>query len=161
MSKYFGAAEGPLHGQDPRPTRQQLLDKIDWNTLVRYGHFHMTSMRDQVCAADLIRNDSIAHDNSFIRYELLPDANTNCPNERDQAVHRIYYGPARNIFYVKFIWDPVSNIRVPYLLVCVKECNTRGLDASDPENLIVTYNRLDTPEIINLGTVHTAIGRVK
>ncbi|KAG9077702.1 hypothetical protein FRC06_008756 [Ceratobasidium sp. 370] len=161
MAKYFGVAEGPPRRQGPRPTRQELFDKIDWNTLVRYGCFHMTSMGDRVRTTDLIRNDGVARDNSFIRYELLPDANADCPNERDQAVRRIYYGHVHDVFYVQFIRDPATNTQIPYLLVRVEECNTRGLDASRPKNPIVTYNRPDTQDIINLGTVHAAIGRVK
>jgi hypothetical protein len=50
---------------------------------------------------------------------------------------------------------------VPYLLARIQECNTRGLDATRPENPIVTYNRLDSPEIIHLGTVHAVVGRIK
>ncbi|KAG8732876.1 hypothetical protein FRC10_000569 [Ceratobasidium sp. 414] len=127
MTKYFGVAEGPPHGQGPRPMRQELLDKIDWDIL----------------------------------YELLPDANADHPNERDQAVRRIYYGHVRDVFYIKFIWDPATNTWIPYLLICVEDCNTHGFDASRLENPIVTYNQLDTPDIINLGTVHTAIRRIK
>ncbi|KAG9088780.1 hypothetical protein FRC06_001852 [Ceratobasidium sp. 370] len=127
MTKYFGVAEGPPHRQGPRPTWQELLNKIDWDML----------------------------------YELLPDGNADRPNERDRAIRRIYYGRVHDIFYVEFIQDPATNTQIPYLLVRVKECNTHGLDATDPENPIVTYNRLDTPDIINLGTVHAAIGRIK
>jgi hypothetical protein len=67
MTRYFGLAEGPEHGQGPRLTYQQLLDRIDWNTLVRYGRFRMASMGDRVRVADLIQTDPIARDNSFIR----------------------------------------------------------------------------------------------
>ncbi|KAG8727091.1 hypothetical protein FRC10_006454 [Ceratobasidium sp. 414] len=107
MTKYFGVAEGPPHGQGPRPTRKELLDKIDWDTLVRYGRFHMTSMGDRVRTTDLIHNNGVACDNSFIQYKLLPDANADRPNERDQAVRRIYYGRVRDVFYIEFIRDPV------------------------------------------------------
>jgi hypothetical protein len=36
-----------------------------------------------------------------------------------------------------------------------------GLDATAPENPIVTYNRLASPDIIHLGAVHTIVGRIK
>ncbi|KAG9083097.1 hypothetical protein FRC06_004700, partial [Ceratobasidium sp. 370] len=39
--------------------------------------------------------------------------------------------------------------------------NTWGLDATRPDTPIVTYNQLDSPEVINLGTVHAAVGRIK
>ncbi|KAG8747297.1 hypothetical protein FRC10_001476 [Ceratobasidium sp. 414] len=94
-------------------------------------------------------------------YELLPDRNADLPNERDQPIRVIHYGRVQDVFYVEWIQDPATNARRPYLLVRVQECNTRGLDATRPENPIVTYNRLDTLEIINLGTVHAVVGRVK
>lgn len=67
MTRYFGLAEGPEHAQGPRLTYQQLLDRIDWTTLVRYGRFRMASMGDRVRVADLIQTNAIARDNSFIR----------------------------------------------------------------------------------------------
>ena len=50
---------------------------------------------------------------------------------------------------------------MPYLLARVQDCNTNGLDASRPENPIVTYNQLKIAEIINLGMVHAAVGRIR
>ncbi|KAG9082090.1 hypothetical protein FRC07_014308, partial [Ceratobasidium sp. 392] len=43
----------------------------------------------------------------------------------------------------------------------VQDCNTEGLDASKPEHPIVTYNRLETPELIHLGVVQAAVGRIR
>jgi hypothetical protein len=70
MTRYFGLAEGPEHGHGPRLAYQQLLDRIDWNTLVRYGRFRMASMGDRVRVADLIQADAMARDNSFIRVRI-------------------------------------------------------------------------------------------
>jgi hypothetical protein len=67
MTRYFGLAEGANHGMGPRLTYQQLLDRIDWNTLVRYGRFRLASMGDRVRVADLIQTAPIARDNSFVR----------------------------------------------------------------------------------------------
>ncbi|KAG8732823.1 hypothetical protein FRC10_000579 [Ceratobasidium sp. 414] len=94
-------------------------------------------------------------------YELLPDRNADLPNERDQPICVIHYGCVQDVFYVEWIQDLATNAQRPYLLVRVQECNTQGLDATWPENPIVMYNRLDTLEIINLGTVHAIVGRVK
>ncbi|KAG9091074.1 hypothetical protein FS749_000100 [Ceratobasidium sp. UAMH 11750] len=121
----------------------------------------MASMGDRVRVADLIEGDPIARDNSYIRYELLPDRNADDNAAPDEAMRVVYYGRIRDVFYVEYIRNRAINDRVPYLLVRVEECNTDGLDATLPENPIVTYNRLDTPEIIHLGAVQAAVGRVK
>ncbi|KAG8728851.1 hypothetical protein FRC10_004511 [Ceratobasidium sp. 414] len=155
MTRYFGPVEGP------GLTAQQLRDRIDWDTLVRFGRVRMASMGDRIRVADLIQRNPIARDNSFIRYELLPDRNANLRNARDEPIRVIHYGRVQDIFYVEWIQDPATNARSPYLLARVQECNTRGLDATQPETPIVTYNRLATPDIINLGTVHAAVGRIK
>ncbi|KAG9081074.1 hypothetical protein FRC06_005849, partial [Ceratobasidium sp. 370] len=91
-------------------------------------------------------------------YELLPDRNADDNNAPDEAMRVVYYGLVWDIFYVEYIWNRVINNCIPYLLMCVKECNTGGLDVTLPENLIVTYNQLDTPEVINLGAVQAARG---
>ncbi|KAG9094667.1 hypothetical protein FS749_012062 [Ceratobasidium sp. UAMH 11750] len=120
----------------------------------------MAGMGDRVRVADLIEGDPIARDNSYIRYELLPDRNA-ANNNADRAMRVVYYGRVRDIFYVEYIRNRAMNDRRQYLLVRVEECKTEGLDATLPENPIVTYNQLDTPEVINLGAVHAAVGRVK
>ncbi|KAG9077980.1 hypothetical protein FS749_010093 [Ceratobasidium sp. UAMH 11750] len=155
MTRYFGLVEAP------GLTEQQLRDRIDWDTLVRFGRFRMAGLGDRVRVADLIQRNPIARDNSFIRYELLPDRNARLRHRRDHPIRVIHYGCVQDVFYVEWIQDPATNARSPYLLVHVQECNTRGLDATDPRTPLVTYNRLDTPEIIHLGTVHAAVGRIK
>ena len=67
LTRYFGVAEGPAHGEGPRPTFAKLVDKLDFNTLVRYGRFRMASMGDRVRTAETVRKSAVARDNSFIR----------------------------------------------------------------------------------------------
>jgi hypothetical protein len=67
MTRYFGIAEGLEHGMGPRLTYEQLLLRISWNTLVRYGRFRLASMGDRVRVADLIKTGSVSRDNSFVR----------------------------------------------------------------------------------------------
>ncbi|KAG8680040.1 hypothetical protein FRC08_016579, partial [Ceratobasidium sp. 394] len=140
MAQYFGLAEGPPHGEGPRPTEWELIDKVDWNMLVRYGRFRMMSMGDRVRTTGLIHSDGVAHDNSFIRYELLPDRNAHLPRERDRPIRKIYYGRVQDIYYVEFVRDQATNTRIPYLLVRVEECETHGLDAANPKTPIITYH---------------------
>jgi hypothetical protein len=54
-----------------------------------------------------------------------------------------------------------NNERIPYLLVRVKTCNgTNGLDAALPENPLVTFRSLSTPDIIHIETVTAVVGRM-
>ncbi|KAG9106348.1 hypothetical protein FRC07_008864 [Ceratobasidium sp. 392] len=46
FTRYFGVTEGPLPGQGPLLTYDELVKNIDWNTLVRYGKFRIASMGD-------------------------------------------------------------------------------------------------------------------
>ncbi|KAG9089763.1 hypothetical protein FRC07_012261 [Ceratobasidium sp. 392] len=161
MVHYFGLAEGPRHEEGPRPTFQQVLDRIAWETLVRYGRFRLASMGDRVRVADLIQADPVARDNSFVRYELLPDRYAHLPRARDHPMRQVHYGRVQDVFYVEYIRDLATNERVPYLLARVQPCNTQaGLDAARPNHPTVTYNRLLAPQIIHLGTVDAAVGRV-
>ncbi|QRV74497.1 Transposase family tnp2 [Ceratobasidium sp. AG-Ba] len=157
FTRYFGVVEE----MERRVTYQELHDKIDWDTLVRYGRFRMASMGDRIRAARLIQNSSIARDNSFVRYELLPDANYRARRARYQPNRVIHYGRVKDIFYVEYKQTQPIESRNPHLLALVEECNTNGLDAALPENPIVTYNRLETAHIINLGTIHAGVGRIK
>jgi hypothetical protein len=47
------------------------------------------------------------------------------------------------------------------LLVRVKECNARGLDAALPTSPVVLYSRMSSPDIIHIETVNAVIGRMK
>ncbi|QRV83004.1 Transposase family Tnp2 protein [Ceratobasidium sp. AG-Ba] len=156
IARYFGFPEG----QDL--TIEQHRARVDWRTLVRHGRFRLASMGDRIRVADRIKNDSVARDNSFIRYELLPDRNANFRQREDRPMRLINYGQVIDAIYVEYVRDHARNERVPYLLARVRECSdTHGLDATDPRTPIVTYNRLDAPKVINLKTVHSAVGRIK
>lgn len=153
--RYFRLPEGQEF------TPQQHRQRVDWDTLTRYGRFRLASMGDRVRVANLIDADQVARDNSFIRYELLPDGNSAFRNMPDHAVRVTHYGWVQDVFYVEYVLDQMTNERRPYLLARIRECVTRGLDATLPANPVVTYNRMDSASVIHLGTVHAAIGRVK
>ncbi|QRW10586.1 Transposase family Tnp2 protein [Ceratobasidium sp. AG-Ba] len=154
MARYFGLSEGMQY------TLAQHRERVDWKTLVRYGRFRLASMGDRVRVADLITRDGPCRDNSYIRYELLPDANASYEELPDQAIRVIHYGLVLDVFYLEYVRDQTADGRKPYLLARVRECETGGLDATRPENPLVEYNRLSSPGIINLNTVHAAVGRV-
>jgi hypothetical protein len=56
---------------------QDLRDRVDWMTLVRYGRFRLSDNGDKVRVADLIARDPTARDNSFVRVSTLN--NYYCP----------------------------------------------------------------------------------
>ncbi|KAF8598986.1 hypothetical protein BDV93DRAFT_560760 [Ceratobasidium sp. AG-I] len=72
----------------------------------------------------------------------------------------MYYGRVLDVFYVEFIEDLEQNRQQPYLLVRIQECVTRGLDATLPESPVVKYSPMLTSDIINIGSVVAAVGRV-
>ncbi|KAG8697754.1 hypothetical protein FRC11_014863 [Ceratobasidium sp. 423] len=96
-----------------------------------------------------------------MRYEILPDANASLPDAPDVPVRRVYYGQLLNIYYIEFITDIENDVREPFLLARVRECQTGGLDAARPENPLVTYRRTSRPYIIHLDTITYVIGRVE
>ncbi|KAG9081870.1 hypothetical protein FS749_007319 [Ceratobasidium sp. UAMH 11750] len=100
MTRYFGLVEAP------GLMEQQLRDRIDWDTLVRFGRFRMAGLGDRVCVADLIQRNPIARDNSFIRYKLLPDRNADIWDARDRPIRVIHYGRVQDVFYVEWIQNP-------------------------------------------------------
>ncbi|CUA71179.1 hypothetical protein RSOLAG22IIIB_09405 [Rhizoctonia solani] len=102
-----------------------------------------------------------SRDNSFVRYELLPDANASIQDAPDVPVRRVQYGRLLDIYYVEFITDVVNDVRAPYLLARVKDCQTDGLDAALPENPLVIYQRIRSPEIIHLDAITYVVGRVE
>ncbi|KAG8712385.1 hypothetical protein FRC09_019938 [Ceratobasidium sp. 395] len=161
FTRYFGVAEGPLPEEGPPLTYDELVANIDWKTLVRYGKFRIASMGDRIRTAGLVRAGGGSRDNSFIRYEALPDRNARRPHARYHRQRRVYYARVTDIYYVEYIRDHERNTRAKYLLAMVQDCNTEGLDAAKPENPIVTYNQLETPELIHLGAVDAAVGRIR
>ncbi|CUA71327.1 hypothetical protein RSOLAG22IIIB_09509 [Rhizoctonia solani] len=124
--------------------------------MVRYGRFRLTGDGDCFRTASLIENSRHPRDNSFVRYEPSPDANASIQDAPDVPVRRVQYGWLLDIYYVEFITDVaylLNNVRVPYPLVRVKECKTNGLDAALPENPLVIYRRIQSPEVIHLDAI--------
>ncbi|KAG8730855.1 hypothetical protein FRC11_005638 [Ceratobasidium sp. 423] len=71
--------------------------------LVSYGHFHLTGDGDHFHTANLITCNQDACNNSFVRYEILPDANASLPDAPDVPVQQVYYSQLLDIFYIEFI----------------------------------------------------------
>jgi hypothetical protein len=61
LTKYFGVASGG------GLTAQELRQRIDMATLVRYGRFRLAGDGDRIRTADRIVRDPGARDNSFVR----------------------------------------------------------------------------------------------
>jgi hypothetical protein len=61
MTKYFGLT------YEGRFTAQELRERIDTTTLVRYGRFRLIGDGDKIRTAILIDHDPSARDNSFVR----------------------------------------------------------------------------------------------
>ncbi|KAL5639602.1 hypothetical protein ACGC1H_006272 [Rhizoctonia solani] len=166
MTKYFGVVySNNAYGI------ADLRSRIDTNTLTRYGRFRLTGDGDRIRTASLIDNNPVARDNSFVRYDLLPDRNTAFRNRRDVPFRQTHYGRVLDIYYVEFVTrkpkegtetEPeVPRIAEPYLLVRIQECKTGGLDATDPRNRVVRYSELQTPDIIHIDTINAVVGRIK
>ncbi|KAG9124861.1 hypothetical protein FRC07_009958 [Ceratobasidium sp. 392] len=117
---------------------------------------------NRIRTALLINHDPIARNNSFIKYNLVPDANTLDKLAPDAPFMETQYGRLLDVFHL--IWIANDGTCTQYLLGHVPECNTEGLDTALPKNPYVTFNISDmkrlSPTIINLQTVTCAIGRV-
>ncbi|KAG9079645.1 hypothetical protein FRC06_007605, partial [Ceratobasidium sp. 370] len=151
LTKYFGviyALTGP-----------QLQQRIDRDSLVRYGRFRIAGDGDKIRTAAVINNEPTARDNSYIKYDLLPDRNAARPNQPDVPYRRTQYGQLQDVYYIRFIEDDGN--RRPYLLARVRECKTNGLDAALPENPVVTYTQMSSPDIIHVRTIVAVVGRVQ
>ncbi|KAG8730383.1 hypothetical protein FRC10_002754 [Ceratobasidium sp. 414] len=81
LTWYFGIV---YHGE--------LRERINRDSVDRYGRFHITGDGDRICTANLIDNDPIAQDNSYIKYDLLPDGNAAYRNREDIPFHETQYG---------------------------------------------------------------------
>ncbi|CUA71183.1 Dynein heavy chain, cytoplasmic [Rhizoctonia solani] len=154
LAKYFAIFRPGLRGS-------RLRDRISRGTFISHGRIRLAGGGDNIRIADLITRDPAARDNSFIKYDLLPDANAAWRNRRDDPFRQTQYGRLLNIYYIQLREDDDS--LTSYLLLRVESCNTRGLDATKPETPVVTYaNReVSTPDIINAKTLVAVIGRVK
>ncbi|KAG9092714.1 hypothetical protein FS749_015494 [Ceratobasidium sp. UAMH 11750] len=150
---------GPLHrGVEAR----ELCDQIDWQRLVRYGRFRVSNDGARIRTAKAVQSSTPARDNSFVRFDLLPDANAAFRRRPDRPVRMTYYGQLVDIYYLEYIKDFETNEREKYLLARIRTCmGTRGRDASLPENPIVKYSQLSTPDIHNIMTIDAVVGRIK
>jgi hypothetical protein len=63
LTKYFGVVYGGVF----RGRAEELRQRVDMGTLVRYGRFRLAGDGDKVRTASLIARDSSARDNSFVR----------------------------------------------------------------------------------------------
>ncbi|KAG8713421.1 hypothetical protein FRC09_018746 [Ceratobasidium sp. 395] len=153
LTRYFGPFS-------PEQTTAQLTERIEADSIVRYGRMRLTGDGDRIRTAPLIDDDPAARDNSFIK--ALPDDNASDDTGTDVPIAEAQYGRLLDIYHLWF--NEVGGTRARYLLGLVQFCETGGLDAASPETPYVTFNidqmtRL-TPQIINLETVVAAVGRI-
>ncbi|KAF8749010.1 hypothetical protein RHS01_10413 [Rhizoctonia solani] len=119
----------------------------------------LNQLRNDI-AANLIDRDPLARDNSFVKYDLLPDRNAAFRRRDDNPMRQVQYGRLLDIYYVEYTKQDEQNARVPYLLARIAECETGGLDAAQRGTPLVKYNRVLTPVIVHLETINAVIGRV-
>ncbi|KAG9119168.1 hypothetical protein FRC07_005960 [Ceratobasidium sp. 392] len=150
---------GYFHLVSPLATPAELKRRVDFNSLISYGRFCMVPDGDRIRTAKLIVNNPIARDNSFVKYNLLPDRNARYRNRRDRPYRRTYYGQCVGIYFVRFIND--DGVLTAYLLAAVKACNTDGSDAVKPETPVVTYTELGPINMVHINTVIAVVGRIK
>ncbi|KAG8725973.1 hypothetical protein FRC10_007583 [Ceratobasidium sp. 414] len=125
--------------------------------MVRYGRFRMASDGDRIHTAKAVASMTPACDNSFVKMRTL-----RFETGRDQLVRTTYYSQLLDIYYVEYILDFETNQRKPFLLARVQTClGTCGCDASLPENPVIKYSRMSTPDIYHLKTINAVVGWIK
>ncbi|KAG8707529.1 hypothetical protein FRC08_000442 [Ceratobasidium sp. 394] len=155
LTKYFG----PIYREHDAEERR---NRIDFHRIVCYGRFRLTGDGDRIRTESAVRSLRTSRDNSFVRFDLLPDANAAFMHRPDRLVRVTHYGQLMDIYYVEYIEDIEDDVRKPYLLARIRTCvGTNGRDASLPRNPIVKYNRLSTPDIHHINTIDAAVGRIK
>ncbi|CAE6541180.1 unnamed protein product [Rhizoctonia solani] len=166
LIKYFATTYAPRFSGE-------ISARISTKSLVRYGRLRLAGDGDRMRTASLIDKDrtGTARDNSYIKYDLLPDRNTRFRYRDDEPFRRTYYGRLLDIYYVEFVEQeeqeatetrPAIPCKVePYILARVQECDTDGRDAADPRVRLVKYTKLSTPDIIHASTISAVIGRVR
>ncbi|KAG8737517.1 hypothetical protein FRC10_008097, partial [Ceratobasidium sp. 414] len=155
LTKYFGVVY-------PGLTAQELRDRIDFHRIVRYGRYRIAGDGDRIRTASAVKSLRSSRDNSFVRFNLLPDANAAFRNRPDRPVRVTYYGQLTDIYYVQYIEDIENDTRKSYLLARIQTCvGTNGRDASLPQNPVVKYRRLSTPDIYHINTIDATVGRIK
>ncbi|QRW13660.1 Transposase family Tnp2 protein [Ceratobasidium sp. AG-Ba] len=146
-------------------TGAQLRERIDAQSIVSYGRFRMIDDGDRIRTASVVETTKRAtgnvRDNSYVRFTALPDLNADNSGP-DIAYEEVNYGQLIGIYYFEFITDLATNTRKPYLVARIMSCDGTGfLDAALPENPLVTYRRLKTPDIFDIRLIDAVIGRIK
>ncbi|KAB5593712.1 Dynein heavy chain, cytoplasmic [Ceratobasidium theobromae] len=139
----------------------QLRDRINQGSLVRHGRLRMVGDGDSIRTADLITRDATMRDNSYLKYDLLPDANATYRNREDIPFRQTQYSQLLDIYYIQLRED--DDTLTPYLLARVQTCETRGQDAASRESPVVTYTERGTrsPDIIHANTIIAVVGRIR
>ncbi|QRW06953.1 hypothetical protein RhiLY_05952 [Ceratobasidium sp. AG-Ba] len=57
--------------------------------------------------------------------------------------------------------DSVNGKAKAYLLAAVRECDTDGSDAVNPETPVVTYNELGPINLVHIDTIISVVGRIQ
>ncbi|KAG9076255.1 hypothetical protein FS749_011990 [Ceratobasidium sp. UAMH 11750] len=152
LSRYFGVFH---RGQ----SAARLHARIDPDSLIRYGRMRMTD-GDNMRTASVVDSNPIARDNSYIKFDLLPDGNAVNRFGEDQPFREVQYGRLLDIFHLVFIENDGSRKR--YLLARIQLCETDGLDAALPENPVVTFDMRESmrgsPIIIHIDTIVAVVG---
>ncbi|QRW02701.1 Transposase family tnp2 [Ceratobasidium sp. AG-Ba] len=159
LTKYFGVVYKPDNGRGF--SAAELRERIDQASIVRYGRLRLADDGDRIRTVGALRTDTDGRDNTYMRYELLPDRNARWRMREDRPYVQVNYGQLLDIYYLEFIEDLDENIRQPYLLARVRTCKTNGRDAALAENPSVTYTEITTPDIIHINTITHVVGRVQ
>ncbi|KAG8708108.1 hypothetical protein FRC11_006783, partial [Ceratobasidium sp. 423] len=101
LARYFGT----MYVEELQLNAVGVRAQIDSDTLESYGCFCLTGNGDHFCTAGLIMHNQEACNNSFMRYEILPNANASLPDAPNVPIQQVYYGQLLNIYYIEFITD--------------------------------------------------------
>ncbi|EUC56286.1 hypothetical protein RSOL_169460 [Rhizoctonia solani AG-3 Rhs1AP] len=167
MCKYFATAYSRAFNKEQIRKRIVLL--------VRHGSLRLADDGDRIRVASVIDNDrtGMGRDNSYVKYDLLPDQNARFRYRPDEPIRRTQYGRLLDVYYLEFLekngqketenQPAVSRQIKPYLLARVDECNTDGTDAADPRVDLLTYthSRRITPDIIPAYAISAVVGRMQ
>ncbi|KAF8324613.1 uncharacterized protein EI90DRAFT_3019534 [Cantharellus anzutake] len=98
---------------------------------------------------------------SFVRYELIADANAHHPQAKEDFVRTVYYGQLEYILHCTIPSNVISKNTEPETILfgVITTCDTQGHDAT----LELTYFRSLTSyiEIVNLAAICTVVGRIQ
>ncbi|KAF8700537.1 hypothetical protein RHS03_06647, partial [Rhizoctonia solani] len=179
FTKYFG----PVY---PHLTAAELKAGINKESIVRYGRFCMANNGDCIQTSALISaQDLIFCNNSFVRYSLWPNANVAFQRRNNVPFQEVHYGQIHNIYFVVFEkpyldgskseskeedreeldeakkeLKELQKQQKPFLLAFIEPCNTRGLDATNPNTPVVKYKDMLTPHMVHINTIEAVVGRV-